>query len=240
MVFFRFRRALFFLKEYLFPSGCGICGAQFAGANEAWYGLCDPCCAGIAPAAGQCCDVCGRPLVSEHCRCLSCRDGEKRSFDSVTVLFPYTGKYRLLLTAYKFGAHPALGNFFAQKILEAVGSRVPGNAVIVPVPPRPGKIKQAGWDQVDYLARLLKRGGEAPGVNVRRCLKRLKSQAQKRLNREQRMKNLQGRIVLKGRAPQTALLVDDVMTTGATLDVCASALKQGGAEKVYCLCLFYD
>ena len=230
-----FRRALAFLKEYFFPSGCALCGTGLVGVVETWYGLCGPCGSSIASETGERCDLCGKPLISEHGRCLSCRNGEARSFDSVTVLFPYIGKYRTLLTAYKFAKNLALGNFFAEKIKEAVGGYLSQKAVIVPVPPRPGKIKAAGWDQVDYLAKLLKRGGE---VEIRRCLKRLKSKVQKQLTREQRMKNLQGRIVLKGYAPKIALLIDDVMTTGATLDVCAAALKQGGAEKVYCLSLF--
>jgi ComF family protein len=234
-----FRRAFAFLKEYFFPSGCALCGTGLTGAVETWYGLCGSCCGTITPESGERCDLCGKPLISEHIRCLSCRNGENRSFDSVTVLFPYTGKYRQLLTAYKFAKNLALGNFFAEKILEAAGGYLSEKAVIVPVPPRPGKIKTAGWDQVEYLAKLLNRGGEG-GIEIRRCLKRLKSKVQKHLTREQRMKNLQGRIVLKGYAPKIALLIDDVMTTGATLDVCAAALKQGGTEKVYGLCLFYD
>jgi ComF family protein len=234
-----FRRALAFLKEYFFPSGCALCGTGLSDATETWYGLCGPCRGKIAPVTGTCCDLCGKPLISEHGRCLSCRNGENRSFDNVTVLFPYTGTYRTLLTAYKFAKNLSLGNFFTEKIFEAAGSYLLEKAVIVPVPPRPGKIKAAGWDQVDYLAKLLERGGEG-SIEIRRCLKRLKSKVQKHLTREQRMKNLQGRIVLKGYAPKIALLIDDVMTTGTTLDVCAAALKQGGAEKVYCLCLFYN
>jgi ComF family protein len=214
-----------------------MCGTKLLSANETWYGLCDPCRAGIASVTGECCDLCGKPLISEHGCCLSCRNGGNRSFDRVTVLYPYTGKFRPLLAAYKFGKHLALGNFFTEKILEAAGNSMLEKAVIVPVPPRPGKIKATGWDQVEYLVKRLKRGGE---VEIRRCLKRLKSKVQKHLSREDRMKNLQGRIVLKSSAPKTALLIDDVMTTGATLDVCAAALKQGGAEKVFCLCLFYD
>jgi predicted amidophosphoribosyltransferase len=75
---------------------------------------------------------------------------------------------------------------------------------------------------------------------VFRCLKRLPSTSQKKLNREDRQKNLKGRILLARRPPPNVIVFDDVITTGSTLDACAAALKTGGAVKVYGLCLFYD
>jgi ComF family protein len=184
--------------------------------------------------------MCGKPLVSEKETCLSCRNGEAPSWDRLYVLFPYTGKYRKLLTAYKFGKKTALADFFAEIILEAKSSDPDlKEASLVPVPPRPGKIKSGGWDQVDLLVNRIKKIGKE-SVSVCRCLKRKKSKVQKRLNRSDRMENLKGRIFMDGAAPKIALVIDDVMTTGSTIEVCSSELKKGGAEKVYGLCLFYD
>jgi ComF family protein len=156
-------------------------------------------------------------------------------------LFPYTGKYRRLLSAYKFGKNPAVGNFLAEKIAEAAAD-FPPEAQIVPVPPRPGKIHTTGWDQVEYLARLLERsgGGAVHRLTISRCLKRMPSKSQKELGRENRRSNLRGRIASIRQAPRIAVVLDDVMTTGSTLDACAAALKEAGAQTVYGLCLFYD
>jgi ComF family protein len=233
-------RALFFLREYFFPSDCARCGADIIDAEEAWYGLCAACRAdledGLADQGNrERCERCGRPLVSEQGRCLPCRNREDPAFDQVIALFPYTGAYRRLLGAYKFDKNLALGHFFAEQI-QAAAKRfacVPA-APIVPVPPRPGKIRKTGWDQVAYLAKLLEQ--EQP---VLRCLKRLSSKVQKALDRDERKTNLRGRITLKASAPKNAILIDDVMTTGSTLDVCADVLKAGGAERVYGICLFY-
>jgi ComF family protein len=240
------RRAVFFVREYFFPFGCSMCGADLFSDAGAMYGLCGACRAGIEREleenrAGESCDYCGKPLISEHGRCLSCREGEGRSYDRVRVLFPYTGKYRRLLAAYKFGKNPAVGNFLAEKILEAVGS-FPPEATIVPVPPRPGKIHQTGWDQVEYLIRLLEKSGGVAvhRLAISRCLKRMPSKSQKELGRENRRSNLKGRIATVRQVPQTAVVLDDVMTTGSTLDACAVALKEAGAQTVYGLCLFYD
>jgi ComF family protein len=234
------------MRGYFFPFGCSMCGADLYGDVEAMYGLCGTCRDGIEreleeTRAGEACDYCGKPLISEHGRCLSCREGEGRSYDRVRVLFPYTGKYRRLLAAYKFDKNPAVGNFLAEKILEAVGS-FPPEAQIVPVPPRPGKIRKTGWDQVEYLTRLLERsgGGAIHRLAISRCLKRMTSKSQKELGRENRRSNLRGRIAAVRQVPQTAVVLDDVMITGSTLDACAAALKEAGAQTVYGLCLFYD
>jgi ComF family protein len=237
-------RILFFLREFFFPAGCAFCGAVLISPDEAWYGLCRRCQDQLVPDPSERCVSCGKPLISEQGRCLSCRNGEERNFDRGILLFPYTGTYRNLLAAYKFGKNLGLGHFFAEKIqeaLETLGDSLPGGAALIPVPPRPGKIRKTGWDQVEYLARVLEKGRGRPAAGpVYRCLKRLFSQNQKELNRENRKTNLKGKIVLTKKAPRHAVIFDDVFTTGSTLDACAAALKAGGAEKVYGLCLFYD
>jgi ComF family protein len=234
---------IFFLREFLFQAGCGLCGKPCASVDEAWYGLCNDCQGRIeqdlAETQGlESCDYCGKPLISEQGRCLCCRRTETKAFDKAIVLFPYSGKYQKLLSAYKFEKHISLGNFFVEIIRRTLEKKgISSETVIVPVPPRPGKIRNMGWDQVEYLARLLEKGND---LFVSRCLKRLRSKSQKELGRENRQTNLRGRIIPKKRIPKTVLIIDDVITTGSTLDACAVALKEGGAQIVYALCLFYD
>ena len=237
---------VFFAREYFFPFGCSICGCDLLKIDEAFYGLCENCRGGIERElnennAGEMCGYCGRPLISEHERCLSCRNGENRSYDRVKVLFPYTGKYRQLLTAYKFKKNLSVGNYLAEKIQEEVARlNLPPDARIVPVPARPGKIRRMGWDQIEHLARLLETSHGNNKLAINRCLKRMPSKSQKELGRENRRRNLRGRIVTVKQVSLTAVVLDDVMTTGATLDACAAALKESGAQTVYGLCLFYD
>jgi ComF family protein len=231
--------------EYLFPRGCPVCGAALLSFQEVYDGICGECRPAPDGEEGARCGRCGKPLISEKGLCLSCRNAEESGVDAMAVIYPYTGKYKRMLAAYKFGGSLALGRFFAGRLIQAV-KRLNVDAachpVLAPVPPRPGKIKKTGWDQIAYLAGVLERGeknskGEIPPLL--RCLKRLPSDSQKKLDRKGRLENLRGKIVAVRKVPPVVILFDDVVTTGATLEACATALKNGGAEKVYGVCLFY-
>jgi ComF family protein len=235
-----------FIREYLFPGGCALCGKILLDGTEALYGLCRDCMAQFSVDNEPRCSSCGRPLISEQRLCLPCREEAPFHFDGGFVLYPYTGKYRKLLKAYKFGKYRALRNFFAEKLV-AVLSRFPpvdpSSFSWVPVPPRPGKIRKTGWDQVACLTRrlnVLHKQNHVLYPPVCHCLKRLSSKTQKQLNREDRKRNLLGRITCAKEVPRQVLLLDDVITTGSTLDACAAALKEAGAEEVYTICLFFD
>jgi len=216
--------------------------------EEAWYGLCDKCRneLGLFDGTVPRCDLCGRPLVSETDRCLPCRTGfeaEPPSYDRVMALFPYAVKYIDLLTSFKYKKSLGAGHFLAEQLINAVKMLpVDGETVLVPVPPRPGKIRKTGWDQIVCLSGLMNkmRSKEMQFPPIRPCLKRYASQTQKKLGKKDRKTNLKGRIMAKGKAPRTCIIFDDVITTGSTLNACAAALKSAGAEKVYGICLFYD
>ena len=237
----------FYLREFLFPHGCGVCGQVLFEKEEAYYGLCAECRAFLSAALNieKRCSICGKDLISERDTCLSCRspEGNTRYSQHIVKLksiFPYTGKFKDVLGAFKFRKSLGVGNFFVDCLnhtLENFEKEEIKNAVWVPVPPRPGKMKKQGWDQVEYLAKRLKKSSQLP---FSRCLKRLPSRSQKELNREEREKNLEGRIICSRMPPKNAILFDDVITTGVTLNACAAALLKGGAEKVFGICLFYD
>jgi ComF family protein len=262
-----FQAAAGLLAEMVFPRGCACCGKTISRSAETSIGLCSGCrerLLEVFSGAVQRCSVCGKPLISERETCMACRRGSPRSFDGVFSVFPYQGDYQKILRAYKFGSRRSLGRFLCECLLNAALSPfwenrfgvaetgrfaesdgTAGSAAFawVPVPPRPGKIRRAGWDQVEYLAKLL----EKDGATVCRCLRRLRSGAQKILDREKRRINLRGKILVredyggsKKKIPETALVFDDVYTTGSTMDACAEALKSAGTAHVYGICLFYD
>ncbi|MDR2658913.1 MAG: double zinc ribbon domain-containing protein [Spirochaetaceae bacterium] len=229
------------LKEYLFPAGCAVCGRTLFDEHEAWFGLCVDCAGGFPLSQEPRCAVCGRPLISEAEICMNCRkktpDEANPDYDDMTLLYPYIGRTQTLLRSYKFGKHRALARFFSEKLLSSISGincfteKIP----CVPVPPRPGKIKTAGWDQIECIAKILEKS-----MPVMRCLKRLSSKTQKELGKSERLTNLQGRIICIKKPPEELIIFDDVFTTGSTMNVCAKTLKESGAKKVHGICLFYD
>ncbi|MDR2602782.1 MAG: ComF family protein [Spirochaetaceae bacterium] len=229
------------IKEIIFPLDCPICGAHLLSQNEAVNGICNSCALYFNVEPELRCEICGKPLISEIKVCVSCRKAEEKpAFNGAFVIYPYTGVYQKLLTAYKFENHRPLAHFFAEKLIQ-IASDIPAllqeEWVWVPTPPQPKKIKEKGWDQVEEIARVLENKSEK---KVERVLKRLASRSQKELNRENRLLNLKGRILTVKRPPRNVILFDDVFTTGSTVNVCAQALKAGGAENVFAMCLFYD
>jgi len=167
---------------------------------------------------------------------MRCR-GVERSFDAAYPLFSYGGAFRTLISAYKKGGRRSLGGLFADMLAEEIEGRWPGR-VVVPVPPRPGKIRTRGWDQVEEIARRLER----LGFEVCRPLERRRSAEQKALGRGDRGANALAAYGLKTGAevPESPVLVDDIITTCATLEACAAALRSGGAVSVVAVALAAD
>jgi predicted amidophosphoribosyltransferase len=117
--------------------------------------------------------------------------------------------------------------------------RFPG-ALLVPVPPRPSKLRRKGWDQVEDIARILEK---RHGIAVRRMLTRRGGLLeQKKLDFDERAANMRACMRVRGRVDPSSryLVLDDVFTTGATLSACALALKNAGASRVDALVLAAD
>lgn len=159
------------------------------------------------------------------------------AFDRALPLFSYHGAFKTLLSAYKFGERRSLAYFFADLAEESLRSLWPGRPV-VPVPPRPGKTREKGWDQVEAIVRIL----ELRGFEILRILERQSSTQQKRLGLAERRQNASGAygVVRGASAPSELVLFDDVITTCATAESCAAALRAMGAASVSVLALAAD
>jgi len=236
----------------LYPQTCIVCGS----ATGIGRPLCAVCLESrlLAPARAVSferedpsrCSICGRPLVSSSRLCTMCRTTPNLSaIDRIVPLYSYASEGQELLNLWKTTGVRGLSIVFAQCMAEALrsGAGTTGDAdrpvTLVPVPPRPRKIREKGWDQIEEVSGILERRF---GMTVLRALVRTSAVQQKKLGRLARYSNLKGRICVKPgcRVPRSVILVDDLMTTGSTLDACAEALKAAGCGKVYGLTLFFD
>lgn len=216
----------------LLPRSCPLCGEELGCAA----GLCPSCEAGLRELPGPRCPGCGRPLLAESGLCMDCRRGP-RVFDVGYPLFDYRGVAGELISAYKFGGRRSLAAYFAGRLEAPLRARWEGWP-LVPVPPRPAALRERGWDQVELLARRL----EARGFELRRLLFRAPSLEQKSLDREGRRRNAQRAYGLRAglAVPPRLVLLDDVVTTGATAEACSRALREGGAREIAFVALAAD
>ena len=216
--------------EALFPGRCLHCGGWLLLVSASRVPLCDDCRQLLRPLHDPRCRRCGIELISEQGTCLRCRT-TKYGFDSNVSLFPYSGLPKCLLGALKFGRRRRVAPLFAALLAETLPEYGRERFVVVPAPPRRG---QAAPDAVELVARALER---RHGFTVLHLLQRSGHVQQKSLDFERRRKNLDGKIrvlqdACKGVFPREVVLLDDVFTTGATLDACSRALRDAGCTSV--------
>jgi competence protein ComFC len=224
--------------EALFPGRCLLCGEWLFLAGDPSIPLCEECSDGIRALGGTRCERCGIELISERGTCLRCRTADF-SFDLNVSLFSYSGLPKRLLAALKFRGRVRLAPFFAGHAAAALKILSPDGAVVVPAPPRQGRRSP---DAVELVVRSLESGH---GISVLRLLSRAGVVQQKSLDYEQRRENLKGMISLSPGSlpleiPAEVVLLDDVFTTGATLDACASALRDAGCRSVKAITLVIE
>ncbi len=218
----------------VFPPGCVRCLGVVEGGP--YRQLCAHCARLLAFIREPCCPLCGHPLPraeEERLRCCPHCEDPAPAFGAARAAVLLSGPARELLHELKYrGGRHLLGD------IEEVFRRAPAllaharGAVLVPVPLHPRKRRERGFNQSELIAAALARaaGGGPP---VRRLLRRdADTPSQTRLGREARRENLKNAFALRPGArfdpALRYLLVDDVFTTGSTLDGCARALRQAG------------
>jgi ComF family protein len=187
-------------------------------------------------AAEHFCSICRTPFLNaspldSEGRCLLCRRG-LNGFDAAYSFGEYDGVLRKLIHLFKYGrVYPlsrVLGGFLARAV-----PRDSRYDVVVPMPLHWKRRWQRGFNQSQLLARVVGRHLGAPVANAIRRRKPTLPQAG--LTSAERRKNVAGAFVVSKRnlvQGRHVLLIDDVLTTGATAGACASALKRAGARRV--------
>ena len=242
------RLALYtFLSLLLGADECVVCGSPVFARP-----LCRTCLkTRVMPFARreQRCKKCGKELISETDLCMRCRSAAAPSEISFCfAVYPYMLWMKDLLFTWKTRGIRLFSPLFARilsRVLAEEFSRV--SQVVVPVPPRPGKIRKKGWDQIEELCAWLELAHNVP---VMRLLRRTTVVEQKKLDKITRKENAKTAYCFDERArkkieagklklPHTVILLDDVRTTGTTLETCAALLKEQGVQDVQALVLFY-
>ena len=216
------------IGRLLYPARCPICREV---ADEA-SGLCAACAARL-PWLRAACDRCGLPLADTHPARRVCGNCLQRAppLRFVQASFLYGFPLDRLLPRFKFHRDLACGRLLSQWMLPACAA-APRPHALLPVPLHATRLRERGYDQALELARPLARALDLP---LRADLVRMRATAaQSSLDAGARRRNLRGAFVVDARRPlpEHVALVDDVMTTGATLHAAARALHRAGVARV--------
>lgn len=216
---------LLYVADVLMPQDCFVCGGEAGGPA-----LCPACRQELPFHANVACPVCALPSLDGHI-CGHC-SRHPPAFDATQVAFEYAFPVDAMLHALKYRHRLALADFFAGELLRvAAGLRLRAD-VILPMPLHPRRLAERGFNQAVEVARPLARATGLPLelAGVRRVRDTV---AQAGLDREARLRNPRGAFDCGASlAGLRIAVVDDVMTTGATLDELARCLKRQGAAWV--------
>lgn len=232
------KAALDALASVLLPAPCRICGQTLTGASR--IPICEACLDGFGRIGAPLCAGCGRPFepAAAHAArplCRLCR-ANVYAFERARSFATYNETLSQAILLMKYDQVTRLGGWFAARLAEIVqreASEWRADA-IVPVPLHPARLRERGYNQAEVIARPLARLLNLPCES--RLLIRTKPRPSRLLlSRRERWTSVRGAYAMRpGREVDNRriLLVDDVMTTGATLDACSRALKRAGASAV--------
>ena len=233
------------LIEIIYPLRCHICG-RFLSADEdrlSSYHLCENCLADLTPITHPICTVCGLPFSTSKGQDHLCEGCLRKRpwYDFVRAPFLYTGPLMDAIQRFKYNSETqltsSLGALFSSFAREWIPN--PKGVLTIPVPLHRRRLRERGFNQSLLLAKTLSTS-LGTQLDYLSFIRKRYTRAQTGLGKEERRKNVKNAFsviypnLIEGKK---IILVDDVFTTGHTLNECAKALKKSGAVAVICLTL---
>ncbi|MBI4394737.1 MAG: ComF family protein [Candidatus Omnitrophica bacterium] len=223
------------LLRILYPAACALCRIPLV--LEETY-LCRTCILKIEPLKDPKCIKCAHPLPpygTYKSLCSACRSA-RPYYDRGFALVPYEEPVKSIFHQIKFGKKLWLLKIFT-KILHRFSKSIDlkNYELIVPVPLDRSRRRERGFNQAYVIAQMLKRSAQTSSIQISELLRKRRTLPQSQLRREERLSHLKGAFSLRkreGANGRQILLVDDIVTTGSTINECAKTLKENGAERV--------
>lgn len=226
------------LVDFVYPPRCPLCGSGLA----AQKGLCASCWSELVIPGSPACGACQRPFgegtVQGGAICGPCLASPPRH-DGIAAATLYNDASRRLVLTFKHGRRIALASMLG-RLMAARLPELEGEWLIVPVPLHRSRLWSRGFNQSALLAgQLARKSGKR--LLVDGLIRRKATPMLGGLGRKARARALSGAITVNHKRAHLLkgariVLVDDVLTSGATSDACVSALKRAGAEKVAIAC----
>jgi ComF family protein len=218
--------------DYLYPSACPLCDSRTD--TFLYAPLCSNCWQSIKIFRGPSCRICSTPFSSEHSdicgKCLI----KKPPFSKVFSYGLYEGALSTAINLFKFQGTKRLSRPLGAFLLEIDVKNIDA---VIPVPLSSGGLRERGFNQSLLLAKIYSEKKKVPLI-INRLFKKKDTPPQLRLSAKERLTNLRNVFSVVGNfSGKRLLLVDDVMTTGATACECTKQLLKAGADEVIVITL---
>lgn len=221
------------LLDLLYPRRCPICNDIIV---QKEFKVCNKCWSLLPIIKEPRCKKCGKEVSKQEKEyCYDCNT-KKHHFDEGIALFTHNKLIKNSIYQFKYHNKREYKNFYIEEILKRYQSTILSwNAeAFIPVPLYPSKKIKRGFNQAEVLAVTLAKKLELP-VDSSLLIRNKETNAQKELNHKERAKNVENAFKLTQKIVQykKVVLIDDIYTTGATIDSCSKELKKFGVNKVY-------
>ena len=220
----------------LYPRRCPVC--QIIVTDKGY--VCRECKQQLPYIKEPRCKKCGKSLDSEVQEyCFDCTKGH-HVFDKGIALWQYTKSMKQSIHRFKYDNKREYADFYIEEILKHYGTWIESLQVdaIIPVPLHRSKQRSRGFNQAELLAKGIGKALQIP-VETKVVERYRKTKVQNVLNDTERKNNVKKAFKIAGNVVKLkkVLLVDDIYTTGSTIDAIAEVLKEAGVEQVYFCCL---
>lgn len=224
------------LLDCFYPPRCPICDEVLPPGLL----ICEDCRTEAVPVAEPVCKKCGKPIENgEREYCSDCA-GKKHVYRQGKAVFLYKAGMKKSMYRFKYSNRREYAQFYAKQAAQIHGDWIRRKQieVIVPIPMYSRKKRRRGYNQAEVFARAL---GKELGIPVDAdIVRRIRDTVpQKELNDKGRQYNLKNAFQLAPNIVEYSqiLLVDDIYTTGSTMDAVATVLLSGGIQNIYYICI---
>lgn len=220
------------MMDLIYPPFCEICAVRLA---QTEYHICNRCLGKIKVNSPPFCRYCSRHLSYERASCRECLH-EKSYLKQVWSWGIYHDVLKKCIHLFKYKKRPYLINLFRKELVEFSEGVFPikNIDIIIPVPLYSAKLKERSFNQSEVIAKIFSKHYR---LGLEDALKKIKwTKPQNQLTKYERRKNIKNTFAVKDKkriCGKKVLLVDDIFTTGSTLNECARTLLKAGAEIVY-------
>lgn len=225
------------ILDMIYPPKCLVCDALLAPGED---GCCCECAKKLPFIETPCCLKCGKPISSEEEEyCMDCQN-QSHVFTKGVALWSYDERVRQVVYRFKYKNRREYAGYFGKELIKRYERQMKSweADAVIPVPLHKKRLRKRGFNQAELIA---KEAARYIGVPVKPDLAvRIKNtRPQKELNEKERHKNLKSAFKISKNVVKLkrVILVDDIYTTGATVDAIAQLLLKAGIEKVYVVAL---